>query len=180
MSAMKFYEKTRAQTAKDRYGVYFIMREKTCCFTGHRIIAKAKREELKRKIENTVCELFLTKGVDTFIAGGALGFDTIAAQAVLDVREKFPDVKLKLYFPCKDQCKGWRAEEAELYEEIKAQADEFLYVSEEYIKGCMHLRNRKLVDDSAFCICYSKREIGGTAYTVKYAEKSEIEIINLA
>ena len=44
----------------------------------------------------------------------------------------------------------------------------------------MHKRNRHLVDNSSVCVCYLNKENGGTAYTVRYAGKKGLEIINLA
>ena len=55
-----------------------------------------------------------------------------------------------------------------------------VYVSRQYTRGCMHERNRHLVDNSSVCVCYLNRESGGTAYTVDYAKKQGLEIINLA
>ena len=46
-------------------------------------------------------------------------------------------------------------------------------------QGCMHKRNRHLVDNSSVCVCYLNKENGGTAYTVDYAGKKGLEIINL-
>ena len=43
----------------------------------------------------------------------------------------------------------------------------------------MHKRNRHLVDNSSVCVCYLNKENGGTAYTVDYAGKKGLEIINL-
>ena len=37
-----------------------------------------------------------------------------------------------------------------------------------------------MVDNSSVCVCYLNRESGGTAYTVDYARKNGLEIINLA
>ena len=53
-------------------------------------------------------------------------------------------------------------------------------VSRQYTRGCMHERNRHLVDNSSVCVCYLNRESGGTAYTVRYARERGLEIINLA
>ena len=39
-------------------------------------------------------------GVNTFIDGGALGFDTIAAETVIEMREKYQNIKLVMYLPC--------------------------------------------------------------------------------
>ena len=41
----------------------------------------------------------------------------------------------------------------------------------------MHKRNRMLVDMSSICICYLTKDTGGTAYTVKYAEKQKLKIL---
>ncbi len=40
--------------------------------------------------------------------------------------------------------------------------------------------NRYLVDNSGVCVCYLTRDAGGTAYTVNYAKRQGLEIINLA
>ena len=55
-----------------------------------------------------------------------------------------------------------------------------VYTSQEYTKGCMHKRNRHLVDHSSVCVCYLTKKDGGTAYTVDYAERQGLEVINLA
>ena len=55
-----------------------------------------------------------------------------------------------------------------------------VYTAQKYAKGCMHKRNCHLVDNSSVCVCYLNRESGGTAYTVRYAGKKGLEIINLA
>lgn len=66
------------------------------------------------------------------------------------------------------------------YERIKAQADKVVYMAQQYTPGCMHKRNRHLVDHSGVCVCYLTKESGGTAYTVNYAKRHGVEIINIA
>lgn len=46
--------------------------------------------------------------------------------------------------------------------------------------GCMHRRNRHLVDNSGVCVCYLTRNSGGTAYTVNYAKKQGVNVFNIA
>jgi len=87
---------------------------------------------------------------------------------------------LILVLPCLTQTRGWPAEDVEEYERIKAQADKVVYTSQVYTRGCMFKRNRHLVDNSSVCICYKTKDSGGTAYTVKYAEKKGLVIINIA
>ena len=60
-------------------------REKCCCFTGHRRIPEQEMLWVRRRLREEILDL-AQKGVDTFLTGGALGFDTLAAQEVLRMR----------------------------------------------------------------------------------------------
>ena len=155
------------------------MRSRTCCFTGHRQIPLEKRAEIAGRLERVIVSLY-QRGIRFYGAGGALGFDCLAAQTVLRLRESYPDMKLILVLPCLTQTRGWRPEDIAEYERIKAQADKVVYTAQQYTKGCMHKRNRHLVDNSSVCVCYLNRESGGTAYTVRYAREHGLEVINLA
>ena len=151
----------------------------TCCFTGHRDISYIEKIVLKKKLKRVI-DTLINQGIVYYKAGGALGFDTMAAQAVLKAREKNPAVKLILVLPYLNQAERWNERDQEIYEEIKKQADEVIFTSQEYTKGCMFKRNRHLVDNSSCCICYLKKDTGGTAYTVNYAKSKDLKIINLA
>ncbi len=155
------------------------MKDTTVCFTGHRDIPADKRTEILRALARTVGELYL-QGYRTFCAGGALGFDTLAAAVVLVLKKKKDDVRLHLILPCPDQTKGWRQADIDMYEAIKAEADDIVYVAPRYERGCMHARNRQLVEQSGVCVAYMSRETGGTAYTVSYAKQHNLRIINIA
>ena len=155
------------------------MKDETCCFTGHRDIPSEFKHELFSFTE-TVVENAIKNGYRYFGTGGALGFDTIAALVVLKLKERYPDIKLILVLPCHTQTNGWRKEDVEIYEEIKKQADKIVYTSQEYTWGCMYKRNRHLVDNSSLCICYLTENKGGTFYTVNYANKENLRIINIS
>lgn len=154
------------------------MKHLSCCFTGHRIIPPEEYDKIVSRIR-LEAEKLIEEGVCIFYAGGALGFDTIAAQVVISLREKYEHIRLILALPCKNQTRGWKEHDVNVYERIKARCDDYIYISEEYFIGCMHKRNRYMVDNSAYCICYCKEDTGGTAYTVKYAQKNDLEIINI-
>lgn len=59
-------------------------------------------------------------------------------------------------------------------------ADKVVYTSQDYYSGCMHKRNRHLVDNSSRCICFLTEKTGGTFYTVNYASEHGLMIINTA
>lgn len=82
--------------------------------------------------------------------------------------------------PCKSQTIAWKKQDIEIYEKIKKACDKYVYISDEYNKECMHKRNRHLVQNSGYSICYLTRNYGGTAYTVEYARNNGLKIINIA
>lgn len=81
--------------------------------------------------------LLVSKGFKYFGTGGALGFDTIAAQAVLSVKETHPEVKLILVLPCENQTKYWKQQDIDVYNDIKLRADKVKVLVPHYYNGCM-------------------------------------------
>ena len=154
------------------------MKEKTCCFTGHREIDTADLSTIEKKTEAAVREK-IAAGYRYFGVGGALGFDTLAAKTVLSLKAEFPHIALILVLPCRDQTRFWKKEDIATYADILARADKCVYTSEAYSRGCMQKRNRHLIDGSSACIAYLRREEGGTAYTVKYAKDAGISLVLL-
>ena len=155
------------------------MKNKTCCFTGHRKIQKSETKEIQKSLEKELIKL-ISQGVKYFGVGGALGFDTLAAQTVLKLKKNHPHIKLILVIPHKEQTKNWHNKDIKTYNQILKKADKIVYTSEHYRQGCMHVCNRHLVDNSRYCIAYLNQNKGGTAYTVNYAKQKELQIINLA
>lgn len=156
-----------------------IERRGTCCFTGHRAIPVDVSSYLFQRIKAGVNYLY-SHDVKTFLAGGALGFDALAARAVLECRNIHRDLQLILVIPCRDQARFWKKSDVETYENIKVLADEVICLSERYYDGCMQYRNRFFIDNSSACICYLTQPNGGTAYTVTYARNKGVSVFNLA
>ena len=65
------------------------MREKTCFFTGHRKIPQEDYQTIRSRTAAAV-ERLIQQGVVYYGAGGALGFDTLAAEVVLEMKKKYP------------------------------------------------------------------------------------------
>ena len=149
------------------------------CFTGHRFIRKSRAQLIPTKLKKTLEEL-IGRGAYRFRAGGAIGYDTVAALCVLELQEKYPHIKLELVLPCRDQKKGWSDEEKKVYDYILSRASSAEYVTDRYTPWCMHERNRRLVKGSQVCIAYLTESRGGTAYTVNYAQSKGLQVINLA
>ena len=152
---------------------------KSASFTGHRILPKDS-SELKESLTSEIKRL-IESGVVNFWAGGAVGFDMLAEETVLELKKEYPHISLRLALPCsfEDQSVKWNKKQRERYYEIFEQADEAQIVSAKYTPDCMFERNRRLVDNSQYLICYLRRKWGGTFYTVNYAEKQNTKIIRL-
>ena len=154
--------------------------EHTCCFTGHRNIRKGEEETLRAKLREQVLRL-LDSGVTTFLIGGAMGFDMLAAEVLLDQREKEGKaLRLVSVLPFPQWREKWGEAEKNREDRILEKSDEILFSMNEYQREAYLHRDRRMVDASAVCIACCSRKTGGTAYTVRYALKNGLQVINLA
>jgi len=152
--------------------------EKSCCFTGHRS-AIVFEPEVAQRLITEIENLINQKGVELFITGGALGFDTLAAMSVLGLKGKYPFIKLMLALPCRNQAERWGVDEKQLYNDILQRADVVHYVGQVYSEDCMYKRNDFMLDNAKYCICYLRQLKGGTYYTAQRAKKLGRELITI-
>lgn len=156
-------------------------REYSACFTGHRKIAEGTRTVILDATVNAVVNL-VKRGYTDFILGGALGYDTLAANALLILRKQpnYDHIRIHLFLPCESQTKGWSAEDIAEYNRIKELADTVTYISKDYYDGVMLDRNRAMVDASSALISYCTNTVrSGAASTTRYAYKSGLEVIHV-
>ncbi len=155
------------------------MKEKTCCFSGHRKLSYKKIETIIKKLDYEI-ESLIEKGVTDFISGGAIGFDQIAASLIIAKKEQGKNICLIFALPCKNQDSKWTEKQKELYQNLLKKADKITYVSEDYDPDCMKRRNEYIVEQSSYCICALTNKMSGTGQTVRFASKKGLEIINIA
>lgn len=154
-------------------------KSKVACFSEHRNLPR-NCEELRAKLKKEIIGL-IKCGVVFFGAGGAWGFDMLAEETVIELKEDYPHIRLILVLPCppEQQTLKWNSDQRQRYYEILEKADKVRILSPQYIRDCMLARNRHLVDGSAYLICYLREQHGGTAYTVDYANRQGLQIIRL-
>ena len=154
-------------------------------FTGHRPQkfpwryheADPRCVALKAVLAEQIAAL-ANAGVTQFLSGMAEGTDVWSALSVLTLQEKNPKVKLHCILPCREQADKWTASSQTLYRSILERADSVVYVSRAYHKNCMLERNRFLVDHASILLAvYNGEWRGGTAATMRYAQKLGREII---
>ncbi|NCE65542.1 DUF1273 family protein [Pseudoflavonifractor sp. 524-17] len=163
------------------------MLDDCCAFTGHRPHKLPWRYNeydsrcvaLKVALTEQITKL-TEAGITDFYSGGADGVDCWAALIVLKLREKNPALKLHLILPHEGQADRWGDSAQERYRSILRQADSVEYVSQEYYEGCMLDRNHRLVEAAGVLLAvYNGERRGGTAATVRYAQKLGKKIIIL-
>lgn len=149
-----------------------------CSFTGHRRIMPQHRDKLPELLLRAINYAY-ENGCRTFIAGGAIGFDTLVAREVIRFRISHPDVTLKLALPCVNQEANWTEEQKSAYAYTLAAADEIIYISDEYTDTCMKERNRYLAEHADLLIAYVSRAASGAGQTVRMAKERGVRVYNL-
>ena len=149
-----------------------------CAFTGHRKIEDGHKGRIENLLLRAVAFAY-ENGCRTFVTGGALGFDTLAAKEIIRFRMSHPDVRLLVVLPCKNQSEAWSKSQVNMYEYTLFNADEIEYVSDVYTDRCMKDRNQRLADMCDMLIAYVSRPYSGSAQTVRMASAKGKVIYNL-
>ncbi len=129
---------------------------------------------LKADLHDAIVEA-VSRGFDTFLVGMAEGFDMFAAEAALSLIVENPIIKLIAVKPFEDG-----RDRSDRYTSIIEKADYIVTLSDEYSRGSYYVRNEYMVDNSTLLICYYDGRYGGTEYTVDYAKKKGVHVINIA
>ena len=158
----------------------------SCSFSGHRpeklpwgdnerdercLALKAAMDEMVRKAYDD--------GYRHFICGMARGCDTYFCEAVLRLRDRVQDITLEAAIPCPSQADRWPAAQRQRYERLVAACDFETLVSRQYTSTCMQRRDRYMVDHASLLIAAFDGSAGGTRYTVEYAMKRGLDIVDL-
>ena len=133
-----------------------------------------------RKIINWLKEKILELEVTDAYCGMASGCDIAFGIAVVELNNEAwvykidrPRIKLHCILPCKNYNNKIR-----WYEFLKAGADEWVELSDEFYKGCDNVRDQYMVDhsDKLFAI-WDGNKSGGVWSTIRKAQKKGIDII---
>ena len=132
----------------------------TVCFTGHRPEKLTQSEETVREALRKGIDQALAWRCTTFISGMAPGVDIWAAEEILALKRKNPEVKLVCAVPFD----GF---------------DEVFFVSPGNMRAVAIIRDKWMVDHSCLVIAFYNGEKGGTRTTIDYAEKKKVRVLNV-
>ena len=155
------------------------MKEKTCCFFGHRTINET--DELRERLREIIEKLIVENSVDTFLFGSKSRFNSLCQETVTKIKEKYPHIK-RVYV---------RAEYPYINEDYKQyllESYEDTYYPEKILdsgRASYIERNYEMIDNSNYCIVYYDESTAptirksGTKIALDYAVKHKKEIIML-
>ncbi|MFI3316286.1 MAG: SLOG family protein [Rikenellaceae bacterium] len=155
-------------------------------FTGNRAMHVCKDlciEDINREVRVIVAShisRLYADGFRTFLSGGAVGFDLLAAEEVIAARDNCPEIKLCLVVPFEGQEAKYPQQDEQRYLAIKDAANKVITICEgEYSVSSYHLRNDFLISNSSYIIAYSDGEGRGTLSTIKKAIKAGKRVVNI-
>ncbi len=161
----------------------------SAAFTGYRISklpfepTQENIDTLKAKLKTAVSSLY-QKGFRVFYSGMCNGVDIWGAEVVLEFKKEFPDISLICAVPFEGHGDKLKGAELEIYQNIMNSA-----MRVDVLKGrityremarAFNERNKYMVDNSNALIAVCNKDSltpGGTANTVKMAQKKGIDII---
>lgn len=150
----------------------------TCCLTGHRDLP-ADTRLLEARLTEAVRGR-LAQGVRYFGVGGAVGFDTLAAEVLLNLRDTlYPQIRVIAVEPFDGFTSRWTDAQRARRQALLPRYDKRVCLLPRGSREAYLARDRYLVNNSAHCISYCNRTSGGTAYTVRYALRRGLYVENL-
>lgn len=135
-----------------------------CTFFGHRECYGLDAAAL----ENAILKL-IHQGIDTFYVGNQGSFDRLCYHCLKQLRKSYPNIRISVvlaYLPTKS------ADDADLKDAIYPEI-------EGYPKFAIERRNRWMIDQSDYCICYINHTWGGAYKFVRIAKNKGLQLLNL-
>lgn len=154
------------------------MKKMSAAFTGHRTI-RTNRADLSVSLGEEI-RFCYGNGIRFFYVGCAVGFDMMAAYAVLEEKKQYPDIVLVAVVPYAGQDVYFNQVDKQRYAAILCQADKVIVLSGHYYPQCYVHRNDYMLSRACRLIAYwDGRAAGGTSYTFGKALKKNMVIRNL-
>lgn len=141
-------------------------KECTAVFIGHNECYSLSSNDVELAIEDLI-----NKGVTTFLSGGQGGFDRLCAVCVNRLKQQYSQIKNCIVIPYLD----FKIFDKDIFDEIIYPENFEKY----HYKAAIPARNRFMVDNSAYAICYVNHSWGGAAKTFERAIKKNLIITNL-
>ena len=131
-------------------------------------------------VKKLVKQFLLYVKCSDLYTGMALGFDTVCALAVLELRQEGYAINLHCAIPCQGHSSKWPDISVRLYDKILHEAQEVIIVTDApYKPYLMQKRNEYIVDRVEKMLALFDGSDGGTGNCVKYARKVDKPVFEI-
>ena len=141
------------------------MGNNTATFIGHRECYDVSEDEVR----SYIIEL-IHSGVTNYLCGGMGGFDWMCARIAYNLKKEYPQIRCFLVIPYL----SFNILNEEYFDEIIYPEGFEKY----HFKAAIPMRNKYMLDNSSYAICYITHDWGGAAQTYKKAVKQGLIIKN--
>ena len=145
-------------------------RQKLVALTGHRELHNFDENARAYELESLVAE-----GYTGYLCGMAQGFDLLALKLLVALKCKTP-LYLEACIPFEGHEKSFSAAKRQLYNDLLEACDKKTVLFPAYTAASYLARDRYMVDCADLVLAHLEKETGGTAYTVKYAQKKGVPV----
>jgi len=153
--------------------------KQTCCFIGNRHLPVKGIQRILLNLDREI-DHCISNGVSTFICGGALGFDQIAASFIIAKKGLGKKIRLIFVLPCKNQDRLWNMEKREFFKDLLNEADNVVYIAENTSHPFISEQNRYIIEQSSYCICALQSENSETIQIMQFVKERGLRIVNIA
>ena len=141
-------------------------KEITATFMGHKECFGLENEAVKAELVKLI-----EQGVCVFLNGGMGGFDWKCAGILRDLKKEYLHIKSYLVIPYLT----FKVTSPEYFDEIIYPEGFERY----HFKAAIPARNKYMVENSSYALCYVNHGWGGAAQTYEKAIKKGLTLINL-
>ena len=138
----------------------------TAVFIGHNECYGVSAQQ----VEQAIIAL-INKGVTVFMSGGQGGFDRLCAGCVHRLKKQYPHIVNCLVIPYLT----FTVFDKDIFDDVIYPEGFEKY----HFKAAIPARNKYMVDNAAFAICYVTHGWGGAAKTYERALKKKLNVLNL-
>ena len=128
--------------------------------------------EVKNIIKNDIKYL----KPDNIYCGMALGFDSIVAEAIIELKKEKYDINFIAGISFEGQENNWVQESKNKYRQYLQFADDIIILNKQYTKSCMFERNKLMIDNADILIAFTDTIEGGTGHAIKLAKSKGIKV----
>lgn len=142
----------------------------TCCFFGH----KDTPSTIKPELRAVIVDLIENRECDSFLVGHQGSFDSLVLGVLRNLKHEYPHITYNIalaYMPGeKTEWELYKPEETMFPDGLESVHPRF----------AISWRNKWLVNESDYVVCYITHSWGGAAQYVELAQKKKKTVINIA